>query len=142
MEPGLALFVGLVSFLAFGLFWFNVVQPVMRDFAPEMKVSSVSTVDHTMSSKENEADVQTDGRQTSLSEAHVLLEALQLDRSRLVIIDTLVYTGWDVSEIRNQLKGDHNVIGQEIAAAKRRLGIEEGRTLTVRDHGKERVISY
>lgn len=49
--------------------------------------------------------------------------ALQLDRTKAGLITLLVYNEWTVSEIRAVLKGDNNVLGPEIEAARMRLGL-------------------
>lgn len=49
--------------------------------------------------------------------------ALRLDRTKAGLITLLVYNEWTVSEIRAVLKGDNNVLGPEIEAARVRLGL-------------------
>lgn len=49
---------------------------------------------------------------------------LELDRSKAVLIELLVYSGWQVGEIRAVVKGDNGAIGVEVDAARKRLGVE------------------
>lgn len=51
------------------------------------------------------------------------LMRLMLDRDRAALIEALVSAGWNVGQIRAQLRGDNGVIGEEIAAARQRLGL-------------------
>jgi hypothetical protein len=89
---------------------------------------------------------QTD-RQTDLASADPLAcDRLQLDRTRETAIDVLVYNGWSIKDLRaaGLLRGDNGKIGEEVAAARQRLGLvaEDGRQLVVRDGGRERVIPF
>jgi len=75
-------------------------------------------------SRENDqtaADEQTDDRQTKVSEAEILLNRTELDRTRAAWITLMVYKGYAVGEIRGLLKGDNGTIGAEIEAARKRL---------------------
>jgi hypothetical protein len=86
---------------------------------------------------------QTDDRQTKVSVADQWLDRLEVDRTREAVVDLLVYSGWSVSDIRkaNILRGDNALIGPEIEAARKRLGIVgEPRHLRVRDDQGERLI--
>lgn len=86
-------------------------------------------------------DEQTDSRQTMVSDAEILLNRTELDRTRLAWITLMVYKGYTVGEIRGLLKGDNGVIGTEIETARKHLGITgEPRQLRVRDAEGERMI--
>lgn len=70
-----------------------------------------------------------------------LLDRLEVDRTRVAIIELMVYSGWATGEIRAIIKGDNGAIGIEVEAAKKRLGIvDEPRQLKVRDEKGERLI--
>jgi hypothetical protein len=57
------------------------------------------------------------------------------------VSELLVYSGWEVGQIRNVIKGDNGAIGGEIDAARRRMGIVDApRELRVRDAKGERII--
>lgn len=67
-------------------------------------------------------------RQTAdarVSAADPYIERLRLDRTRITLIELMVYTGWSVGEIRGVLKGDNTVISSEIEQARQKLGIAE-----------------
>jgi hypothetical protein len=84
---------------------------------------------------------QTDRQTDMVSEADVWLDRLELDRTKTALIELLVYSGWDVGQIRGVIKGDNGAIGSEIDAAKKRLGmIEPSRHIRVRDDHGERMI--
>jgi hypothetical protein len=92
-------------------------------------------------SGQTESGDRTDDRQTMVSEAEILLNRTELDRTRLAWVTLMVYKGYSVGEIRGLLKGDNGVIGTEIEAARQRLGIVgEPRHLRVRDDQGERLI--
>jgi hypothetical protein len=64
------------------------------------------------------------------------------DRTKTALIELLVYSGWEVGQIRVVLKGDNGALGAEIEAARQRLGIStEPRQLRVRDDQGERLIA-
>jgi hypothetical protein len=81
-------------------------------------------------------------RQTDyVSEADLWLDRLEVDRTKTALIELLVYSGWEVGQIRGVLKGDNGTIGAEIQAAKIRLGmVDEPRHLRVKDDHGERLI--
>lgn len=83
------------------------------------------------------ADEQTDEQTDRVSEADQWMDRVQLDRTKTALIEVLVYSGWDVAQIRSVLKGDNGALGAEIDAARKRLGIapEPPRTILVRDNG-------
>lgn len=88
------------------------------------------------------ADQQTDrADRPSVSADNLEVPRLQLDRTKVAIIEVLVYNGWQVGEIRSALKGDNGTISAEVEAAKKRLGIvDEPRHLRVKDEKGERLI--
>jgi hypothetical protein len=84
---------------------------------------------------------QTDRQTDYVSEADLWLDRLELDRTKTALIELLVYSGWEVGQIRGVLKGDNGAIGTEIEAAKIRLGmVEPPRHLRVKDDHGERLI--
>lgn len=86
-------------------------------------------------------DQQTDSQTDHVSAADQWLDRIEVDRTRTAIIELMVYSGWATGEIRSILKGDNNVLGPEIEAAKKKLGIvDEPRQLRVRDEKGERLI--
>lgn len=88
-------------------------------------------------SRQTQTDAQTD----QVSEADHWLDRLEVDRTKTALIELLVYSGWEVGQIRTVIKGDNGAIGAEIEAARQRLGItDEPRMLRVRDDAGERLI--
>ena len=84
---------------------------------------------------------QTDRQTDYVSEADLWLDRIEVDRTKTALIELLVYSGWEVGQIRGVLKGDNGAIGAEIEAAKIRLGmVEPPRTLRVKDDHGERLI--
>ena len=84
---------------------------------------------------------QTDKQTDYVSEADLWLDRLEVDRTKTALIELLVYSGWEVGQIRGVLKGDNGTIGTEIEAAKIRLGMTEPpRHLRVKDDHGERLI--
>lgn len=73
-------------------------------------------------SKADNPDRQTD--RPSVSADDLYCPRLELDRSKVAIIEVMVYNGWGTGEIRASLKGDNGAIGAEVEAARQRLGIE------------------
>jgi hypothetical protein len=53
------------------------------------------------------------------------LERLMVDTTREALIEALLIAGWNVGQIRAQLRGDNGKIGQEIEAARARLAARE-----------------
>lgn len=97
----------------------------------------VMTINPAQTAQTNQTDRQTD----YVSEADRWLDRLEVDRTKTALIELLVYSGWDVGQIRGLLKGDNGVLGTEIEAARKRLGISiEPRQLRVRDAEGERLI--
>jgi hypothetical protein len=92
--------------------------------------------------EQTEPDEQTDRQTDQVSEADLWLDRIEVDRTKTALIELLVYTGWDVGQIRGVLKGDNGALGTEIEAARQRLGISaEPRQLRVRDDQGERLIA-
>jgi hypothetical protein len=90
---------------------------------------------------QTEPDEQTDRQTDYVSEADHWLDRMEVDRTKTALIELLVYSGWDVGQIRSVVKGDNGAIGTEIEAARNRLGITaEPRQLRVRDAEGERLI--
>jgi len=79
----------------------------------------------------------TDGQTDPVSAADQWVERLELDRTKTTLIELLVYSGWDASQVRAVLKGDNGALGAEVEAARKRLGIEPPppRMIAVRDNG-------
>ena len=103
----------------------------------------VKTYDRVMSRApvQTEQTVQTDRQTDYVSEADLWLDRLEVDRTKAAVIELLVYSGWEVGQIRGVLKGDNGTIGTDIEAAKIRLGmVEPARQIRVRDDHGERLI--
>jgi hypothetical protein len=110
------------------------VRPV-NDFRPAAPVMS-----HEF--EQTRADGQTDRQTDLVSEADQWLDRLEVDKTKTALIELLVYSGWDVGQIRGVVKGDNGAIGAEVEAARQRLRIVvEPRQLRVRDDQGERFIS-
>lgn len=100
-----------------------------------------SQVVMTTGSAQTTTDRQTDEQTDQMSEADLWLDRLEVDRTKTTLIELLVYSGWEVGQIRNVIKGDNGAIGNEIEAARQRLGMAEvSRQLRVRDEKGERLI--
>lgn len=76
---------------------------------------SAPKVDH---NEADEADRQTADQVSGDARAGA---ALRLDRSKKAIVKALLLSGWTVSQIRGQLKGDNNVLSQEIMQVQKEL---------------------
>jgi len=103
----------------------------------------VKTYDRVMSRfpAQTEQTPQTDRQTDYVSEADLWLDRLEVDRTKAAVIELLVYSGWEVGQIRGVLKGDNGTIGTDIEAAKIRLGmVEPARQIRVRDDHGERLI--
>jgi hypothetical protein len=57
-------------------------------------------------------------------------------RTREKLIDALVAAGWGTGEIRALIKGDSGVIGEEVKAARTRLGIDVPQRVVMVSAGK------
>lgn len=103
-------------------------RPVV--LSPEMQ-QLMDELEHPPIMTSGRADAQTDaadGRDPTLAR-------LQLDKTRMALIETLVTAGWDVVTIRGVIKGDNATIGTEVAAARERLQIAgPPRVIPSREH--------
>lgn len=115
----------------------------VRDYRPVMQPAPLPVLIMSREKPQTAADQQTDrADRPSVSADSLEVPRLQLDKTKTAIIELLVYNGWQAGEIRSVLKGDNGVIGTEVEAARKRLGIDlPERTLKVRDEKGERVIS-
>jgi hypothetical protein len=137
---GILMLVGLIKFLA----WLTELQETHGSLG-QAAVNSfkryTSTPTRVMSRKipQTSTDEQTDEQTDLVSEANQWLDRLGVDRTKTALIEILVYSGWDVGQIRGVVKGDNGAIGLEIEAARKRLGIapEPPRQLRVRDNGSD-----
>jgi len=94
----------------------QIVKDYQEDYAADPHVMS----------RESDQTAQTDqtDRQTDEpSAADRWMDRLEVDKTKTALIELLVYSGWGVGEIRSILKGDSGVLGTEIDAARKRLGI-------------------
>lgn len=92
-------------------------------------------------SAQTDRQTQTDEQTDLVSVADQWLDRLEVDRTKTALIELLVYSGWDVGQIRSAVKGDNGTIGAEVDAARKRLGIiVDLRQLRVRDDQGERLI--
>lgn len=140
------IFAILVTIVIVGWLWFYIVRPILEGFGVVRPVESVNSSQDVKSRPAapiiaDEPDRQTD--RPSVSEDNLEVPRLQLDKTKAAIIEVLVYNGWQAGEIRSIIKGDNGVIGTEVEAARKRLGIDPPeRTLKVRDGNRERVIPF
>lgn len=116
-----------VTVVIAGFLWFYIVRPILEDYgiiAPRAvsyyQVDDPATV-RVMSRQEEQTVKQT--KQTAQTDADLWMGRVQVDRTKTALIELLVYSGWNVGEIRALLKGDSGVLGQEIDSARKRLGI-------------------
>lgn len=49
---------------------------------------------------------------------------LKVDRTKMALIEVMVYSGWTVPEIRSIIKGENGAIGTDVETARQRLGIQ------------------
>jgi len=118
----------LVTIVIVGFLWFYVARPILEDFGligpravSYYQVDDPATV-RVMSRTEPPSAEQT--KQTPQTNAELWMDRIQVDRTKTALIELLVYNGWTVSEIRVLLKGDSGALGQEVDAARKRLGVE------------------
>lgn len=101
---------------------------------------------NTAGEQTDEADRPTDrALESRLSEKKIQPPRLQLNKTRAAVIEELLTHGWTVADLRREgiLRGDNKVIGDEVAEARKRLGLADAeRTLRVRDAAGERVIPF
>ena len=150
MFAGLLLLLGLIRFLA----WLTSLQEehgslpragvhaIQRyvDVRP-VKTSQDATPVMSRENAQTTQTDQTDGQTDQVSEADRWLDRIEVDRTKTALIELLVYSGWDVGQIRGVVKGDNGAIGVEVEAAKQKLGmVDEPRQLRVKDDHGERLI--
>jgi hypothetical protein len=141
----------LVLLVGVGFLWFYVVRPILEDYniiAPRIvndyqieqpQPIRVMSRENEQTSRQTETDRQTD----LVSVGDEWMDRIEVDRTKTAIIELLVYSGWDVGQIRSVVKGDNGAIGLEVEAAKQRLGMspDPPRMLRVNDNGSgERLI--
>jgi hypothetical protein len=141
------LFMIAASIVTIGWLWFYVARPILEDFGIIRVDDAAESVNHSqdvMSHPATPAPAQTTDRQAdrpSVSADDLSAPRLQLDRTKQALIEVMVYNGWGAGEIRAVIKGDNGVIGAEVDAARKKLGIEPpDRVIRVRDEKGERVI--
>lgn len=66
---------------------------------------------------------QTDEPDRRVSVDNPLVERIRVDKTKTALIELLVYSGWDTSQVRSVLKGDNGALGVEVEMAQKRLGI-------------------
>lgn len=120
-----------VTIVIAGFLWFYVARPILEDFGVIRDGEPVKTyrvpneaLPIVMSRSEGQTRQtdQTDRQTDQMSEADQWLERLEVDRTKTALIELLVYSDWQVGEIRAAVKGDSGAIGKEIEAARQRLG--------------------
>ena len=141
------LFLLCVSIGTVALLWARVVAPMLHAFGVRHWSLDILYV------KQEEPDApqpEQTARQTQTDGLSAAPHWLQMDGSdirplnippgsRALLIEALVIAGWSVGQIRAMLKGDNNVISEEVAAARAKHDIR-GRTITVTESGKAREI--
>lgn len=144
-----------VTIVIAGWLWFFVVRPILVDYGIIRDQESVNPSQNTMSPAAalGMTDEQTDradrpadrALESRLPEKKVEPPRLQLDKTRAAVIEELLTNGWTVADLRREgiLRGDNKIIGDEVAEARKRLGLTDTeRTLRVRDASGERVITF
>jgi hypothetical protein len=102
-------------------------------------VSSISVELETAPEPEDRTNERTNVGPSVLARA---IQSKRIDVIRRETIDSLVMEGAGTDVIRQLLKGTNTTIGEEVAEAKERLGIEEGeRKILVSDSAGKRLIS-
>lgn len=136
--PGDFIFTAIIWMVCISVVWWGIESLVFafrrRYVVPE--VSSIPVDDYVEEAQTEQTD-EADRRSSALYDA---ADQLRLDRTRKVIIDTLLLAGWDVAEIRGQIKGDNNTLSAEINAARQRLGLTSNRVLIIRQGGEARQV--
>jgi len=132
-EASMATLFGIaVTIVILGFLWFYVARPILEDFGLiEPRAVSYYQVDNPASvrvmsrTEERTAQTnQTNGANERTTEADLWIDRIQVDRTKTALIELLVYNEWTVTEIRSVLKGESATLGQEIDAARKRLGVE------------------
>lgn len=131
------------AIVGLGALWFYVLRPMLEDFGwllpresvkEEAETTPVSPP-HTMSTS-----LQTDDRQQTAdvsAEERIILDSLQVDRTRKSLIVLLLYSGWKPSEIRPLFRGDNNVLSAEIETVRQALDAPPDEPIKVREAGEE-----
>lgn len=101
--------------------WQDAVQAA-QERSVKRSLENAPHTPHVMSRQEVQTQ-QTDATDARVSEAEQWIARMRVDRTKATLISICAYTGWTVPEIRAALKGDNNVLGVEIEAARTRLGI-------------------
>ena len=141
------LFLLCVSIGTVALLWARVVAPMLHAFG--VRHWSLDILYVKQEEPEAPQEQQT-ARQTQTDGLSDAPHWLQMDGSdirplnippgsRALLIEALVIAGWSVGQIRAAIKGDNNVISEEVAAARAKHDIR-GRTITVTESGKAREI--
>lgn len=141
------LFLLCVSIGTVALLWARVVAPMLHAFG--VRHWSLDILYVKQEEPEAPQEQQT-ARQTQTDGLSDAPHWLQMDGSdirplnippgsRALLIEAMVVAGWSVGQIRAAIKGDNNVISEEVAAARAKHNIK-GRTITVTESGKAREI--
>lgn len=96
------------------------VQPVKRSEDKKPDVPRVMSRE----TPQTEPDEDRRGSDGRVSAASQWMERVRVDRTKTAWLELMVYSGYTVPEIRAILKGDNGVLGTEIEAARKRLGID------------------
>lgn len=140
------LFTGAVVILIIGFLWFWIARPILIDFGlwPLSRVSTRSAVRSVeLPSQTSRQTTQTDQQTARPSVVSPKAPRLAVDRTRAAVLEELLTCGWTITDLRreNILRGDNATISQEVAEARKRLGLADpDRTIKVRDEKGERVI--
>lgn len=113
------------------------VNPVPFD-SSDLRRRDIPSSDDEQTEQTDDAD----SRQTAVCPLYDAVDRLQLDRTRTALIEVLVLAGWEVGEVRGVVKGDNGKIGDEVAAARERLGGDApaARTFVAREHRNGELI--
>lgn len=118
-----------VTIVIIGFLWFYIARPILEDFGiigpRDVSYYQVDAPASTRVMSRSDAQTGRQTKQTAQTDADLWVERLQLDRTKTTVIELLVYSGWDVGEIRAVLKGDSGTLGTEIKAARQRLDRED-----------------
>lgn len=144
-----------VTIIIAGWLWFFVVRPILVDYGvirdqetvnPSQGVMSPAAMLNMADEADRPADRLADhAPESRLSEKKEHPPRLQLDKTRTAVIEELLTNDWTIADLRREgiLRGDNKTIGDEVAEARKRLGLVDAeRTLRVRDASGERIISF
>ena len=150
------LFLLCVSIGTVALLWARVVAPMLHAFgvrhwslyilhaepdnqAPQRDYVQPEAPQEPQTARQTQTDGLSDALQASESrDSDITLRDIP-PGSRALLIEALVIAGWSVGQIRAAIKGDNNVISEEVAAAREKHNIK-GRTITVTESGTAREI--